>query len=102
MKLQSQASFLRRGTNCRGRESYDSLPVGPLERLGRIIEMGQRVAKDTTHQQGWDYTGLDQMTVQVYGSYCDQIKQSANQVLIILGCMGKDIIIPRLEKLLIR
>jgi hypothetical protein len=51
--------------------------------------------KDTTHQDGWDYTGPDQMTVQVYGSYCDQIKQQANQVLIILGCMGKPIIIPK-------
>jgi len=29
--------------------------VGPLERLGRIIEMGQRVAKDTTHQQEGHY-----------------------------------------------
>jgi len=65
MKLQSQASFLRRGTNCRGRESYDSLPVGPLERLGRIIEMGQRVAKDTTHQQeGHDGQGTYKIMVE--------------------------------------
>jgi hypothetical protein len=55
----------------------------------------QEAPKDINHVAGWDYTGPDQMTVQVYGSYCDQIKQSANQVLIILGCMGKPIMLPK-------
>jgi hypothetical protein len=50
-----------------------------------------RVPVDRIHSNGWDYTGPDQLTIQVYGSWCDKVKApiANNQVSIIFGCQGQ-------------
>jgi hypothetical protein len=55
------------------------------------VRVGTKLApKDTTHTDGWDYTGPDNMTVKVYGSWCDQIKTSAaNTVQMVFACKGE-------------
>ena len=48
---------------------------------------GVKAPRDTTHLNGWDYTSSDFMHVEVFGSWCDQIKSaSSNSVNFILGC----------------
>ena len=50
-----------------------------------------RVPLDTSHSDGWDYTGADQLTIQVYGTWCDKVKAHTanNAVSIIFGCKGE-------------
>lgn len=51
---------------------------------------GGRAPQDTTKANGWDYTTPDDMQIQVYGSYCDQIKASnASTVNFVFGCVGQ-------------
>jgi hypothetical protein len=51
---------------------------------------GTRAPQDTTHMNGWDYTDSTDTEVEVYGSWCDQIKSaSANTVNFVLGCPGE-------------
>jgi von Willebrand factor type A domain len=51
---------------------------------------GMRAPNDMTKANGWDYTGSDQMHIQVYGSWCDQIKAAnANTVNFVFGCPGQ-------------
>jgi len=40
------------------------------------------------HADGWDYTDPAYTGVQVYGSWCDMIKNNGNTVEIIYGCKG--------------
>jgi hypothetical protein len=48
---------------------------------------GMKAPKDTTHTNGWDYTGTNNLQVEVYGAWCDQIKgATANTVNFVLGC----------------
>jgi von Willebrand factor type A domain-containing protein len=53
---------------------------------------GNKTPQDTSHAQGWDYTDPNYTAVQVYGSFCDTIKNNGNMVEIIFGCKG--VIIP--------
>lgn len=52
---------------------------------------GMSAPRDTTHVEGWDYTNADELEVEVYGSWCEQIKGAAagNKVNFILGCPGE-------------
>jgi hypothetical protein len=51
---------------------------------------GMKAPPDKTHMNGWDYTSSDNLNVEVYGSWCDQIKGvSANSVNFVLGCPGE-------------
>jgi len=43
---------------------------------------------DPAHLQGWDYAGADHTQIQVYGSWCDQVKSGANMVQVVYGCPG--------------
>ncbi len=53
---------------------------------------GMKSPQDTGHANGWDYTDPAYTGVQVYGSWCDMIKNNGNTVEIIFGCPG--IVIP--------
>jgi hypothetical protein len=53
---------------------------------------GTKSPQDTMHLNGWDYTDPNFTAVQVYGSWCDMIKNNGNTVEIIYGCLG--VIIP--------
>jgi hypothetical protein len=49
---------------------------------------GMRVPRDPTHQNGWDY-GDGNTSVQVYGSWCDRLKDGTiKNVDITFGCPG--------------
>jgi von Willebrand factor type A domain-containing protein len=51
---------------------------------------GVKAPQDPTHTNGWDYTGTSNLQVEVYGSWCDQIKViTANSVNFVLGCPGE-------------
>ena len=52
---------------------------------------GAKTPQDTMHTAGWDYTDASDTAVQVYGSFCDTIKNNGNSVEIIFGCPGVDI-----------
>jgi hypothetical protein len=46
-----------------------------------------KAPKDTTHMDGWDYTSPDNLQIQVFGSWCDQIKTAtSNTVNFVFGC----------------
>jgi von Willebrand factor type A domain len=49
-----------------------------------------KAPQDTTHMNGWDYTGTDDKQIQIYGSWCDQITAAnANTVNFVFGCVGQ-------------
>jgi hypothetical protein len=51
---------------------------------------GVKAPADPTRMNGWDYTNADDTEVQVFGSWCDQIKAAtANTVNFVLGCPGQ-------------
>jgi hypothetical protein len=51
---------------------------------------GMGAPHDPNHNDGWDYTGADYRQVEVYGSWCDQIKSAAtNTVNFVFGCPGE-------------
>ncbi|HEY2900559.1 MAG TPA: VWA domain-containing protein [Polyangia bacterium] len=57
-----------------------------------VVADGINVPKDTTHTNGWDY-GTGQMSVQLYGQWCDQSKAgSLKDIEAVFGCPG--IVIP--------
>ncbi len=49
---------------------------------------GAKTPQDTGHTAGWDYTDPSYTGVQVFGSFCDTIKNNGNSVEIIYGCPG--------------
>ena len=50
---------------------------------------GSTAPRDTSRANGWDYTSADYSSVEVFGSWCDQIKAAAaNSVTFKLGCPG--------------
>ena len=53
---------------------------------------GMKSPQDTLHANGWDYTDPSYTAVQVYGSWCDMIKNNGNTVEIVFGCPG--VVIP--------
>lgn len=51
------------------------------------------IMKDPTNQDGWDYTGPDMTTIQVFGAACDMVKSSgASTVKVVFGCKNDPII----------
>jgi von Willebrand factor type A domain len=65
----------------------DTIPPAPDYIAVKVN--GTNAPRDTTHADGWDYTGPDFTAVQVYGSWCEQIKGvSANMVHIVYGCIN--------------
>lgn len=50
---------------------------------------GGKSPQDTGHTDGWDYTDANFTGLQVYGSWCDQIKSNGNKVEIIYGCLNE-------------
>jgi hypothetical protein len=65
----------------------DNVVVKVTDASGTLV----RVPIDTNHNNGWDYTGLDRLTIQVHGSWCDKVKAPTanNKVSIIFGCLGQ-------------
>ena len=49
---------------------------------------GAKTPQDTGHTAGWDYTDASLTALQVYGSFCDTIKNNGNSVEIVFGCPG--------------
>jgi hypothetical protein len=51
---------------------------------------GEKLMRDPGHASGWDYTGPDQLGIELYGSACDKI-EAADQsgVQVIFGCPGR-------------
>jgi hypothetical protein len=51
------------------------------------------IMKDTTDQNGWDYTGPDMMTIELFGAACAMAKSSgASTVQVIFGCKNDPVI----------
>ena len=72
--------------------------VFPLDSVPPVIDNigvkvnGVLVPQDTTKTDGWDYVDDTYMAVEVYGSWCEQIKTTAaNTAEIIFGCPGVEI-----------
>src|SRR4051812_29007501 len=49
---------------------------------------GEKAPQDPQHAKGWDYTDGSHTQVEVFGSWCDTVKQDANMVQIVFGCPG--------------
>ncbi|HEX2659718.1 MAG TPA: VWA domain-containing protein [Polyangia bacterium] len=47
---------------------------------------GTKSPRDTARTDGWDYSDDRHTQVEVYGSWCDKVKQDANMVQIVYGC----------------
>jgi hypothetical protein len=49
-----------------------------------------RIPKDTTRAVGWDYTDATSTSIQIYGTYCDDIMSGSIKVVeAIFGCAGQ-------------
>ncbi|MFZ5892990.1 MAG: vWA domain-containing protein [Myxococcota bacterium] len=56
---------------------------------------GQRTARDPSRQNGWEYTNAAHTQLEVYGTWCQRIKNEAmNQVEIKYGCPNTPIPLP--------
>jgi hypothetical protein len=54
---------------------------------------GTVVMKDTTDMNGWDYTGPDMMTIQLFGAACTLVKTAGvSTVHVIFGCKNDPVI----------
>jgi predicted 3-demethylubiquinone-9 3-methyltransferase (glyoxalase superfamily) len=76
------------------RFSLDTAPPVPDNVVIKVTDASgnlMKVPSDTTHTDGWDYTGPDRLTIEVYGTWCDQVKAPTanNAVSIIFGCKGE-------------
>lgn len=72
--------------------------VFPLASVPPVIDNigvkvnGVLVPQDTTKTNGWDYVDDTHTAVEVYGTWCEDIKtKAANQAEIIFGCPGVEI-----------
>jgi hypothetical protein len=64
----------------------DMVPPAPANVLVRL--KGQRLTRDPTHTDGWDY-GPAMMSIAFYGVACDRVKTShAGEVEVFFGCLG--------------
>jgi Mg-chelatase subunit ChlD len=71
---------------------FDLTSVPPDPHNIAVKVGGVKAPQDTTHTNGWDYTGTGYLQVEVYGAWCDQIKAAtANTVNFVLGCPGETI-----------
>jgi hypothetical protein len=53
----------------------------------RVEVGGMTIMKDPTNMNGWDYTGSDMMTIELYGAACDMVKSGgASTVNVTFGC----------------
>ncbi len=53
-----------------------------------------KVPFDSTNANGWDWTGPDMLTIQLFGTYCDLVTSSgAGAVNVIFGCKDDTVII---------
>jgi len=51
------------------------------------------IMKDPTDMNGWDYTGTDMMTIELFGAACDALKSSSvMSVKVIFGCKNDPVI----------
>jgi len=68
-----------------------SLTVAPPDPTNiAVLVNNTSVPQDTTRVAGWDYTSKDNTEVEVFGTWCDQIKAAAaNSVTFKLGCPGE-------------
>jgi Mg-chelatase subunit ChlD len=58
----------------------------------RVMLSGEKIERDSTRQNGWEYQDAAQTIVEVYGPACDNIKQtSAADVAIRFGCPDVDV-----------
>jgi len=65
-----------------------SVPPDPYNIAVHVNDM--KAPPDMTKQNGWDYTGSDMKQIQIYGTWCDQIKASnVNTVNFVFGCVGQ-------------
>jgi hypothetical protein len=91
---QSQTDLVNAIQAITGQISTCTFPLSsppPVPEHIAVKVSGVKAPQDTMHLDGWDYTDGTFTAVQVYGPWCDMIKNSAaNMVTIIFGC--KDII----------
>lgn len=58
----------------------------------RVMLSGEKIERDPTRQNGWEYQDAGQTIVEVYGPACDDIKQTgAAEVAIRFGCPDVDV-----------
>jgi von Willebrand factor type A domain len=67
------------------------LTAVPPDPTNIAVHVGSTKApQDTSKVNGWDYTGTDLKQIQIYGTWCDQIKASnASTVNFVFGCPGQ-------------
>jgi Mg-chelatase subunit ChlD len=67
------------------------LTAVPPDPSNIAVHVGSTKApRDTSKMNGWDYTGTDLKQIQIYGTWCDQIKASnASTVNFVFGCPGQ-------------
>jgi hypothetical protein len=59
----------------------------------RVDVGGMTIMNDPTNQNGWDYTGSDMMTIQLFGAACDLVKSSGvSTVQVTFGCKNDPVI----------
>ncbi|MFZ5892870.1 MAG: vWA domain-containing protein [Myxococcota bacterium] len=63
-------------------------PPPPAPDFIAVKVSGAIVARDPESKNGWEYTNAQRTALQVYGSACETIQQSADSVEIIYGCQG--------------
>ena len=59
------------------------------DNVGVYSDPGQmKIARDTTHANGWDY-GAGMRSIELFGAACDNVKSKATtQIQAIYGCPG--------------
>jgi hypothetical protein len=61
----------------------------PPDPTNIAVKVGDiKAPQDPGHGQGWDYAGDSHTRIQVYGSWCDDVKSGANMVQVVYGCPG--------------
>jgi hypothetical protein len=73
-----------------------SLGKAPPDPSNVVIQFngdnGLRAPRDTTHANGWDYTSSTDTTVQLYGSWCDNVTNGTyTSAEALMGCPGTPI-----------
>lgn len=66
---------------------FDLEPPPPVPDNIAVDFNGTRAERDAAHANGWDYTKSDFTQLEIFGAYCDTIKNAGqNQVKISYGC----------------
>jgi len=70
---------------------FDLTAVPPAPDNIAVHVNDTKAPHDPTKADGWDYTDSTLKQIQIYGSWCDQIKAAnANTVNFVFGCPGQD------------